>query len=59
MRILAGLVVVTATHWFMAIATISGPHHHLTSENRANVLGPVANLEIANRVVSPDGFPRA
>jgi len=60
MRIFAGLIfAITFANSFHAIATVIRPQNRRETAKRENVLGPVADLEIVNKVVSPDGFPRS
>ena len=54
--ILTGLIIVQS---FAVTAAIVGPQNRPVPGKMANVLGPVADLEIVNKVISPDGFPRS
>jgi len=59
MRTLAGLfIAIASTHSFAVVATVVGLQARRVPAKATNVLGPVASLEIVNKVVSPDGFPR-
>lgn len=59
MRIFAGLIIaITFANSFQVVATV-GPRNRRETAKRENVLGHVADLDIVNDIVSPDGFPRS
>ncbi|KIK22215.1 laccase [Pisolithus microcarpus 441] len=55
LRALASLALASILVNFSTAASVVGPVQRRSS---ANVLGPVTDLEITNKVIAPDGFPR-
>ncbi|KAI6144387.1 laccase [Pisolithus tinctorius] len=59
MRTLAHLLTFGLVNSYLVTATVSGQQSHGAPSKRANVLGPVSAIEVANKVIAPDGFPRS
>ncbi|KAL4072061.1 laccase [Scleroderma citrinum] len=60
MRLLAGFIIaISFTHSLSIAAAIIGPQNRRDPEENANVLRSVSDLEIVNKIVSPDGFSRS
>ncbi|KAI6001779.1 laccase [Pisolithus albus] len=59
MRTAALLLVLGLINLCLVSATAIGPRLHRALSKRANVLGPVSTVEVVNKVIAPDGFPRS
>ncbi|KIO00644.1 laccase [Pisolithus tinctorius Marx 270] len=59
MRTLVHLLASGLVNLFLVTATVVGPRFHRAPSRRANVLGPVSTVEVVNKVIAPDGFPRS
>ncbi|KAG6334761.1 hypothetical protein ID866_4327 [Astraeus odoratus] len=57
MRTFARLLAIRLFQVSLVMASVTGPEYCRASG--VNVIGPKSNLEIANKVVSPDGFNRS
>ncbi|KAG6334762.1 hypothetical protein ID866_4328 [Astraeus odoratus] len=55
MHTFVGLLTIGLIHLSPVVATLIGPEHRRSS----NVIGPSSTLEIANKVIAPDGFSRS
>lgn len=56
LRALASLALVSLFVHLSTAASVIGPLHRRSS---ANVLGPVTDLEVVNKVIAPDGYSRS
>ncbi|KAI6103797.1 laccase [Pisolithus croceorrhizus] len=58
-RAVAHLLVLGLINICLVSATAIGPQFRRELSKRTNVLGPVSTLEVVNKVIAPDGFPRS